>query len=94
VVVRSADDGLLRSRNLDLYNQPVLPAGLYFYKPSSGHAFVSISHLPGFIGTRTAFNETGLNIGAHDISRFTPDYSILAGLIRTAMIVTTKLKPI
>ena len=69
VVIRSPDDSLLRSRNLDLYNQPAPPAGLYFYKPASGYAFVSISHLPGFIGTRTAFNETGLNIGAHDISR-------------------------
>jgi hypothetical protein len=69
VVVRSPDGSLLRSRNLDLYSQPAPSAGLYFYKPASGHAFVSISHLPGFIGTRTAFNETGLNIGAHDISR-------------------------
>ena len=68
VVVRSPDAGLLRSRNLDWYNQPIQPAGLYFYKPTSGYAFVSISHLPGFIGTRTAFNESGLNIGGHDIS--------------------------
>ena len=69
VVVKSPDGSLLRSRNLDLYNHPALPAGLYFYKPTNGHAFVSISHLPGFIGTRTAFNASGLNIGAHDISR-------------------------
>jgi hypothetical protein len=75
VVVRSPDASLLRSRNLDLYNQPTLPAGLYFYKPTSGYAFVSISHLPGFIGTRTAFNETGLNIGAHDISRASRKYA-------------------
>jgi hypothetical protein len=69
IVVKSPDASLLRSRNLDLNNHPALPAGLYFYKPTNGHAFVSISHIPGFIGTRTAFNETGLNIGAHDISR-------------------------
>jgi hypothetical protein len=62
VVVRTSDDRLLRSRNLDLEYEPELPAGLYFYKPTNGHAFVSISHLPGFIGTRTAFNECGLNI--------------------------------
>ena len=67
VVVKSPDASLLRSRNLDLYNHSALPAGLYFYKPTNGHAFVSISHLPGFIGTRTAFNESGLNIGAHDM---------------------------
>ena len=58
VVVRSPDDSLLRSRNLDLYNQPALPAGLYFYKPASGYAFVSISHLPGFIGTKMYFAYT------------------------------------
>ena len=75
VVVRSPDASLLRSRNLDLYNQPTLPAGLYFYKPTNGYAFVSISHLPGFIGTRTAFNESGLNIGAHDISRASRKYA-------------------
>lgn len=74
VVIQSSDGGLLRSRNLDLYNAPVRPAGLYFHKPTSGHAFVSISHLPGFIGTRTAFNESGLSIGAHDISRPTGKY--------------------
>lgn len=75
VVVRSPDAGILRSRNLDLYNQPTLPAGLYFYKPTSGYAFVSISHLPGFIGARTAFNESGLSIGAHDISRASGKYA-------------------
>jgi len=74
VVVRSPDASLLRSRNLDLYNQPTLPAGLYFYKPTNGYAFVSISHLPGFIGTRTAFNESGFNIGAHDISETSRQY--------------------
>jgi Acyl-coenzyme A:6-aminopenicillanic acid acyl-transferase len=74
VVVRTSDNSLLRSRNLDLYDAPALPAGLYFYKPTNGHAFVSISHLPGFIGTRTAFNESGLNIGAHDISRISKKY--------------------
>jgi hypothetical protein len=74
VVVRSSDGHLLRSRNLDLEYESELPAGLYFYKPTNGHAFVSISHLPGFIGTRTAFNETGLNIGAHDMSRISRQY--------------------
>ena len=74
VVVRTSDESLLRSRNLDLYDKPTLPAGLYFYKPTNGHAFVSISHLPGFIGTKTAFNECGLNIGAHDMSRISKKY--------------------
>jgi len=74
VVVRTSDHRLLRSRNLDLEYEPELPAGLYFYKPTNGHAFVSISHLPGFIGARTAFNECGLNIGAHDMSRISREY--------------------
>ena len=51
-----------------------MPAGLYFYKPTDGYAFVSISHLPGFIGPRTAFNESGLNIGAHDMSKVSRKY--------------------
>lgn len=74
VVVRTSDGGLLRSRNLDLFFTPMYPAGLYFYKPAKGHAFVSISHLPGFIGSRTVFNEKGLSIGAHDISRKSGEY--------------------
>ena len=74
VVVRNPEGSLLRSRNLDLNDEPALPAGLYFYQPAKGHAFVSISHLPGFIGTKTAFNETGLNIGAHGLSRISREY--------------------
>jgi len=50
VVVRDPDGSLLRSRNLDLRDESALPGGLYFFKPVNGHAFVSISHQPGFIG--------------------------------------------
>ena len=76
VVVRTSNGSLLRSRNLDLpsYWKPAMPAGLYFYRPANGNEFVSISHLPGFIGTRTAFNERGLNFGAHDMSRASKKY--------------------
>ena len=74
VVVKSSDGSLLRSRNLDLSWKPPLPAGLYICKPTNGYAFVSISHSPELIGTRTAFNEKGLSFGAHDIGRASKGY--------------------
>ena len=74
VVVRSSDGSLLRSRNLDLSWKPPLPAGLYICKPTNGFSFVSISHYPELIGTRTALNEKGLNFGEHDIGRASKRY--------------------
>lgn len=75
VVVRDLGGSLLRSRNLDLHEESTLPAILYFYKPKNGHGFVSISHQPGFLGTKTAFNENGLSIGGHAIYRTSKEYT-------------------
>ena len=75
VVIKNPEGSLIRSRNLDLRVDTMPPAALYLYQPADGHAFVSISHLPWLIGTKTAFNETGLSIGAHGLSRTSNKYT-------------------
>ena len=68
IVIKDSGGTLLRSRNLDWIGRISRPAALYFIHPTQGHAFVSISHCPGFIGIRTAFNEKGLSIGGHNMA--------------------------
>jgi predicted choloylglycine hydrolase len=68
VTVKDSDGKLLRSRNLDYKDLPLLrPWMLIMYQPTHGYAFASVSS-PGSIGVLTAMNEKGLTFGSHDIS--------------------------